>query len=95
MPGKSRRRRGKYSGQTKKKEGRPSRPTSVSQQPAVAQTQQSIPYAEVPSHPAGGPAPTTKLAVGRYPYIATELVTIGILAGIMLVILAVLASVLS
>ena len=95
MPGKSRRRRGKYSSQTKKKEGRLSRPTTATQRPVVAQTHQPVPYPKVPSPPAGGPAPITKPAAGQYPYIATELVTIGILAGIMLVILVVLASVLA
>jgi len=95
MPGKSRRRRGKYSFQGKKKKGRPSRPTILTQQPAVAQTAEPVssPSVSVPS--ASVPTPMAKPAAVQYPYIATELRTIGILAGIMLIVLIVLALVLS
>ena len=95
MPGKSRRRGGKYSPQSKKGKGRSSRPAVLAQQPAVAQTHEPVssPDASVPS--AGVPTPMAKPAAVRYPYIATELRTIGILAGVMLIVLVVLARVLS
>ncbi len=91
MPGKSRRRRGKYSIQSGKKKGRSSRPTILAQQPAVAQTREPVssPDVSVPS------VSVAKPAAVRYPYIATELWTIGILAGILLAVLVVLALVLS
>ena len=95
MPGKSRHRRGKYSIQSKKKKGKPSRLTMLAQQQAVAQTHEPVssPIVSVPL--VSVPAPVAKLAAIRYPYIATELRTIGILAGIMLIVLVVLALVLS
>ncbi len=95
MPGKSRRRRGKYLLQSKKKKGRPGRPAVLAQQPVVAQTHEPVssPDASVPS--ASVPTPMVKPAAVRYPYIATELWTIGILAGVMLIVLVVLARVLS
>ncbi len=85
MPSKSRRKRGKYSTQSTKKKSRPSRPATV------AQTHQPVasPSVSVPT------APVAKPAAVHYPYIATELRTIGILAGIMLIVLVVLALVLS
>jgi len=91
MPGKSRHRKGKYSLQKRRKKGRPSRPAIAAQQPAVTQAQQP---ASRPSAPAPSTS-VTKPAAVQYPYIATELRTIGILAGIMLIILAVLVFILS
>ena len=91
MPGKSQRRRGKHSTQSKKRKSRPSRPAVLVQQQALAQTHESVssPEASVPS--ASVPTPMAEPASVRYPYIASELRTIGILAGIMLIILVVLA----
>jgi len=91
MPGKSRRGRGKYSIQSKKKKGRPRRPSMLAQQPVAAQTPEpaSSPKVPVPS------TPMAKPALVRYPYIATELRTSVILAGVMLIVLVVLALVLS
>ena len=93
MPGKSRRKKKKYS--IPKKKGRPSHPTMLAQQPAVAQTHEPVssPSVSVPS--VSVPTPMAKPAAVRYPYIATELLTIVILAAIMLIVLVVLASVLS
>ena len=86
MPSKSRRSRGKYSFQSKKRRGRPSPPIIVTQQQAVTPTYEAVPPPEVSRKS----APPTITAV-RYPYILTELRRIGILAGIMLAILIVLA----
>ena len=95
MPGKSRRRRGKYSIQSKKRKGGLSRPPVAVQQPAVAQAHEPAPLSNMSASSAGVPTPMAKPAAMRYPYIATELRTIGILAVIMLIILTVLALVLS
>ena len=95
MPGKSRRRKGKYSLQKQKKKGRPSRPATVAQQPAVAQSHQLASSPSAPAPSTSVPTPMAKMDSARHQYIATELQTIGILAAIMLIILAVLAFVLS
>ena len=95
MPGKSRRRKGKYSFQSKRKKGRPGHPAVIAQQPAVAQTDEPVSSPKVPVPSASVPTLMAKTAAVRYPYIATELRNIGILAGIMLIILVVLALVLS
>ncbi len=94
MP-KSQRRRKKYSIQSKRNKGRPSRPTMLAQQPAVAQSREPVSSSIVSVPSASVPTPVAKSAAIRYPYIATELRTIGILAGIMLIVLIVLALVLS
>ncbi len=95
MPGKSRRKRGKYSFQSKRKKERTSRPTTLAQQPAAIQTHEPVasPSISVPS--ASVPTPKTKPVAVGHPYVATELRTIGILAGIMLIVLVALALVLS
>ena len=95
MPGKSRRRQGKYSVQSKKKKGRSSRPHTLVQQPASAQTDGPVPSPRVPVSSASVPTPVAKLEVIRHPYIAAELRNIGILAAMMVVVLVVLAMVLS
>ncbi len=95
MLGKSRHRKGKHSPQSKKGKSRRHFSATVAQQQAVAQTYEPVSHPNVPAPSAGVPAPVAKLAAVRYPHIATELRTIGILAGIMLIILTVLALVLS
>ena len=90
MPGKSRHRKGKYSSASKKK-GRPNRSGILAQQPAVAQTPEPVSAPEVSVPVASVPTPMTKPSVVQYPYIVTELRTIGTLGGIMLIILVVLA----
>ena len=105
MPGKSRPGKGKYSPQSKKKrKSSPNRPTMPVQQPAVTQTHESVPfrvslqgepYSDVPVRSARVPTPLVTPLAKRYPYIATELRTIAILAGVLLIVLVVLARVLS
>ena len=95
MPGKSRHGKGKHSVRSKKKRiGRGSLAT-VSQQLPVSQTPEAVHRAEVPATSPSAPTPVATVTVTRYPYIVTELRRIGILAGITLVILVVLALVLS
>ena len=99
MSGKSRRSRAKRLSQSRRKKVRFGASPMAAQQPADTQTYEPItppqvvaPSASVPtSIPALEPAPTAV----RYPFIATELRRIGILAGIALVILIVLSLVLS
>jgi len=85
MPGKSRQARRRLS-RGKKRKARQVPSAITAQQQAVTQT-------EEPSAPARVYAPPATVPT-RYPYIVTELRTIGILAGIMLAILVVLALVL-
>jgi len=88
MASKSRRDRRKHSLQSKKSRKR-TPPVTVTQQQAIAQTYKPAAPSKVVT-PAKEPTP----AVARFPYIATELRRIGILAGIMLTTLVVLALVL-
>ena len=95
MPGKSQYGRGKHSPRSKRKKGKLGHPAIIAEQSVVAETRQPVSRPEPPSPPAGVPTPMAKLAAIQYPHMATELRTIGILAGIMLVILVVLALALS
>ena len=94
MPGKARQKKGKYSTQNKKK-GRPSRSATVVQPPVVAQTREPVSVSGVTAPSSSVPTPVVKPAAVLYPYISTELRTIGILAGVMLFVLVVLALILS
>ena len=89
MPGKSRRGRTKPSARSKK---RRDIVTRVAPQPLASET--SEPAVPAPTSPSTSGS-SGVLAGVRYPYIGRELRRIGILAGIMLVILVVLALVLS
>ena len=95
MPGKSRHGKRKHSFQGKKKKGRRGPPGIVAQQQAAIQIDKPVAPPKVAAPSTSAPTPMPVLAAVRYPYILTELRRIGILAGIMLVILVVLALVLS
>ena len=95
MPGKSRHGKGKHSLHRKRKKGRQRFPATVAVQPAAAQTSQPAAPTWVPTPPVSVPTRMKTPTPARYPYITAELRRIGILAGIMLVILIVLALVLS
>ena len=87
MPGKSHRGRGRSSTRSKR---RKCAVTRVAQSQVAAEAHEpAAPRVPLPGTPS--PRPTGV----RYPYIATELRRIGVLAGIMLAILVVLALVLS
>lgn len=82
MPDKSRR--------SRKKRGRPGPPVIAGQQPAVAaRTSEPVPPPEVPRK-----SVSAKIAAVQHPYIIAEIRRIGILAGIIMAILIVLALVL-
>ena len=95
MPGKSRHKKGKHLPQSKKKKSRQRFLATVAQQQAVAQTYEPVSRPAVSAPSASVLTPMAKLAAVRYPHIGAELRTIGILAGIMLIILVILALVLS
>jgi len=88
MPKKSRRFKAL---QSKRKKIRQQPLATVAQQPVVTQTDKPVASAPLASVPARKKAPDTV----RYPYVVAELRRIGVLAGIILVILIVLALVLS
>ncbi len=95
MPGKSQRSRRKHSFQGKMKKCRRSPPGVVAQRQADTQIDKPVAPPKVTAPSPSAPTPTPVLTAVRYPYILTELRRIGILAGIMLAILVVLALVLS
>jgi hypothetical protein len=68
---------------------------AAAEQPPVSQPTGPIPQAEAPTRLPDTSAPSAAVSTVSYPYIFTELRRIGIIAGIMLVILIVLAVVLS
>ena len=94
MPGKARRGRGKYSSRSKKRKGKQASAVTVAQQKVAAPVHEPAVPTEFSSPAASVPTPTAKSISVRYPYIVTELRNIGILAGIMVVILVVIALVL-
>jgi hypothetical protein len=87
MSAKSRRRKGRFQPQVKRKKGRQSRPLAVSPAaaPPVEEAVSTVPEAAVVS-----PAPV----VVKNPEVVAELKRIGILAGVMVVALIILALVL-
>jgi len=94
MPGKSRHDKRKHPHHSKKSKARQRHGAMPLQQQAVAETPQpAATISRLPSSKA--PASPAASRVAQHPYITTELRRIGILAGIILVILIVLALVLS
>ena len=94
MPHKSQRRRGKHSAQSKKRKSRLDSSVTVAQQQTTAQTYRPVSRPSVSAPSASVPAHIATPTATQYPYIVAELRRIGILAGIVLAILIVLASVL-
>ena len=95
MPGKSRHKKGKHSPQSKKRKSGRHFSATVARHQAVVQTHEPVSRPDMPAPSATVPTPLAKLAAAHYPHITTELRTIGILSGIMLIILIILALVLS
>ena len=94
MSGKSKHGKGKHLHRSKKNKAKYRHGAMAVPQPVAADS--SIPAATTTAHPApSAPAPPEKPVAVRHPYITTELRRIAILAGIILVILIVLAQVLS
>jgi len=95
MPGKSRRGKGKYPVRSKRRRGGHGSLSTIVQQPPVSQANEPVPQPKVPVSSSRVSSPVATVSAVRYPFVVTELRTIGILAGIILVILVVLAFVLS
>ncbi len=95
MPGKSQRSRKKHSFQSKKKNGRRSPPDVVGQRQADTQIDKPVAPPRVVAPSISVPTPMPVLTPVRHPYILTESLRIDILAGILLIILVVLALVFS
>ena len=95
MPGRPRHKKGKHIVQSKKRKDRLSHPTPLASEARAVQTEEAVSPPVVRSPSINAPIPMPEPAVIRYPYISAELRTISILAGIMLILLIVLASVLS
>jgi len=94
MPGKSRHGRRKHSFQGKKKKGKRSPSGVVAQRQEDIQIDKPVAPPGVVAPSASVPTPMPVLTAVRHPYILAELRRIGILAGILLAILVVLALVL-
>jgi hypothetical protein len=89
MAGKSRRKRGKQSPSRKARDQQ--RPTAATRTSVGPPTSEAVTRLEVTPPPAVMSAPqSTRPQTIQFPYIATELRTVGILAGIMLVVLIIL-----
>ena len=94
MPGKSRHGRRKPP-RSKRKRGRQDVSAIRAQQRVAAQTYKPASHPEASAPSASAPSMMATLTVTRYPYITAELRRIGILAGVMLIILVILALVFS
>jgi hypothetical protein len=94
MPGKSKHGKGKHQYRGKKGRAKYRHATMAPNQPVVADTAAPAATTGIPPS-ASMPTSPKSLRVVQYPYITGELRRIGILAGIILVILIVLALVLS
>ena len=94
MPGKSRRGRGRHLPRSKRK-GRKVFSAPVAQPAAVGQAYEPAPEADRPVPAAKAPTPGATVTAAQHPNITAELRRIGILAGIILVILVVLALIFS
>ena len=95
MPGKSKHRKKKYPVQGKQGSSRPGQPTAFTSPLAVTQSNQPAVSPGLPASPPGVATLTAKTTAGQHspintPHITTELRTIGILTGVMLIILIVL-----
>ena len=87
MPSKSRHSRGKQSFQGKKRKGKRIPAVTVAQEQAVSPTEPPATSARRAAPPLSAPPPPA----ASHPHVAAELRRIGILAGIMLAALVVLA----
>ncbi|MFC2066677.1 hypothetical protein ACFLUO_06460 [Chloroflexota bacterium] len=95
MPGKSRNSRGKNYPNSKKGKAKQRSAAGIVPQQVVAETPKAAAPPGVSAASVRVPLSKAKASVAKYPYITAELKRIGILAGIILVILIVLALILS
>ena len=90
MPGKSKHKRGKYRPQSKKGKSRQRLTAATAQQAASVEGSEPVSPPATPVPRVSAASLSAKPTIIEHPYIATELRTIGILAGIILIILVVL-----
>ena len=90
MPSKSRRRKGKPATQSGKKRVEANRPSPPVPPPAVTQADESVSSPKLPVPEVAVPTIKAEPVTVSYPFITAELRSIGVLAAIMLVVLAVL-----
>ena len=95
MPGKARHGKGKHPHQSKKSKAKQRYGDMAFQQHVSADIPKPATTVSTPSPKSTTPTAPAKSRTAQYPYITTELRRIGILAGIILVVLIVLALVLS
>ncbi len=95
MTGKSQRHKGKHSAHSKKSKAIERSNAPAPHQPIVTQISRPVVTPDVSSRRAAKTASLTASKTVRYPFITAELKRIGILAGIIVAILIVLALVLS
>ena len=88
MSGKSKRKRGKQA-TSRKVRGQQRSPAST-RLPTAPSPGETVTRPETTSPPATAPRQSVRPQTIQFPYIATELRTIGILAGIMLIVLLIL-----
>ena len=91
MPSKSRQSRRGHPPRSKRRKGKQSSPVATVQQQVVAPTERAATSVDVSTPVASESAVKAVLTPAPYPYVVKELRRIGILAGIILVILIVLA----
>ncbi len=91
MAGKSKHKRGRrYHPQSKKGGNRRYSEAPVTQQSAVTEAAEQVSQPGTSTPPRSTPAPQARPTATRYPYMATELRTISILAVVILIILVAL-----
>ena len=94
MPAKSRRKRGKNLPPSKRIKRSGGNVSATTTNQSSENTVETTPAAVTPVIPGKKPALQAQATAHRYPHISSELMTIGIFAVIVLVILAILAAVL-
>jgi len=94
MPGKSRHGKSKHSILSKRRKERQRSLATTTRQPITSQTYMLAPPTSKVDSKVSMPGPSETPATGQYHYVIVELMRIGILTGILLVILIVLALVL-
>lgn len=91
MPGKSKHKRGKrYQPHSKKGKSRRHFEAPVAQPSTVTEVAEHVPQPSISAPPVSTSRPSVKPVAVRHPFIATELRTIGIMAGLIVAILTVL-----
>jgi hypothetical protein len=95
MSSRSRRKRGKQSFHGKKKKGKLTPVLRTAEPVTASQTDTPTSPPTVTTPPVSKPAPAPTPAVASYPYVTSDLKKIGIIAAILIAVLAILSRILS